>query len=138
MKNTVASKPAKTTRRGGGKGKKKEEVQLKNKILIIDDEADFVEAFRRTFEEKAYQVVTTSGKEQAQEALRTEEPNVIVLGTMAPAGEAFSMYQWLEQHPRHSEVPLLVIDARYKERSIRGWRRHEGLQLDADAYVSKP
>lgn len=138
MRNTVASKPKKTIRRGGSKEKKKEELQLKNKILIIDDEPDFVEAFRRTFEDKSYEVVATAGKEQAQETLRTMEPNVIVLGTMAPAGEAFSMYQWLEQHPNHREVPLLVIDARYKERSIRGWRRHEGLQLDADAYVSKP
>jgi DNA-binding NarL/FixJ family response regulator len=48
------------------------------------------------------------------------------------------MYQWLGQHPRYKDIPLLVIDARYEERPIKGWRRFEGVQLDADEYVSKP
>jgi len=107
------------------------------KILIIDDEPDFVEAFQRTLEAKSYQVMTTSSKALAQEMMRTE-PDLIVLGTLAPAGQAFSMYQWLVQHPRYKDIPLLVIDARYEERPIKGWRRFEGVQLDADEYVSKP
>ena len=114
-------------------GKKKGE-----KILIIDDELDFLEAFRKTLEAKSYQVITTSGKEQAQEIMGAEEPSLIVLGTLAPAGQAFSMYQWLGQHPRYKDIPLLVIDARYEERPIRGWRRFEGMQLEADEYVTKP
>jgi DNA-binding NarL/FixJ family response regulator len=48
------------------------------------------------------------------------------------------MYQWLGQHPRYKDIPLLVIDARYAERPIKGWRRFEGMQLEADEYVSKP
>jgi DNA-binding NarL/FixJ family response regulator len=107
------------------------------KILIIDDEPDFVEAFRRTLEAKPYQVMTTSSKALAQEMMRAE-PDLIVLGTLAPAGQAFSMYQWLVRHPRYKDIPLIVVDARYEERSIKGWRRFEGLQLDADEYVSKP
>lgn len=136
MRKTVLNKPAKSTKKGESKSKIKG--KIKEKILIIDDEPDFVEAFRRTFEEKSYEVAITSGKEEAQEKLREVEPNVIILGTLAPAGQAFSMYQWLGQHPRYRDIPLLVIDARYHERSIKGWRRHEGLQMDADAYVSKP
>ena len=129
MRNSMLSKPAKSTRRGGGKGKKKEELQINKKILIIDDEPDFVEAFRRTLEAKSYQVMTTSSKEQAQEMLRSRRAGRHCSRYMAPAGQAFSMYQWLEQHPRYKDIPLLVIDARYEERPIRGWRRHEGLQL---------
>lgn len=138
MRNDKSSMLAKSTRRGEGKGKKKKEILGKDKILIIDDEPDFVEAFRRTLEAKSYQVMTAFGKAQAQEMVREEEPNVIVLGTLAPAGQSFSTYQWLGQHPRFKDIPLLVIDARYEERPIRGWRRFEGLQLEADAYESKP
>ena len=107
------------------------------KILIIDDEPDFVEAFRMTFEAKSYQVVTASSKAQAQEMM-TAEPDIVVLGTMAPAGQAFSVYKWLKQHPTYKDIPLLVIDARYEERPIKGWRRFEGIQLESDGYVTKP
>lgn len=109
----------------------------REKILIIDDEPDFVEAFRKTLEAKSYQVMTTSSKALAQEMMRAE-PNLIVLGTLAPAGQAFSIHQWLRQHPRYKDIPLMVIDARYEERSIKGWRRFEGMRLDADEYLSKP
>ena len=121
------------------KGEIKKNIKKKGeKILIIDDELDFLEAFRRTLEAKSYQVITTSGKEQAQEIMGVEEPNLIVLGTLAPAGQAFSLYQWLGQHPRYKDIPLLVIDARYEERPVKGWRKFEGMQLEADEYVTKP
>ena len=135
MGNGRSSKMTKSNKKGESKrgGKKKGE-----KILIIDDELDFLEAFRRTLEAKSYQVITTSGREQAQEIMGMEEPNLIVLGTLAPAGQAFSMYQWLGQHPRYKDIPLLVIDARYEERPVKGWRKFEGMQLEADEYVTKP
>jgi len=109
----------------------------KEKILIIDDEPDFVEAFQRTLGAKRYQVMITSSRPLAQEMMKVE-PDIIVLGTLAPAGQAFAMHQWLKQHPRYKDIPLLVIDARYEERSVRGWRRFEGMQLEAEDYVTKP
>jgi DNA-binding NarL/FixJ family response regulator len=117
--------------------KKESKKRKKEKILIIDDEPDFVEACRMTLEAKSYQVMTTSSKALAQEMMKAE-PDLVILGTLAPAGQAFSMYQWLGQHPRYKDVPLLVIDARYEERTIRGWRRFEGIQLDGDEYLYKP
>jgi DNA-binding NarL/FixJ family response regulator len=109
----------------------------KEKILIIDDEPDFVEACQRTFEAKHYQVMTTSSCSLAQEMMKAP-PDIILLGTLAPAGQAFSMHQWLKQHPRYKDIPLMVIDAQYEERSVKGWRRFEGMQIEAEDYVSKP
>jgi len=117
-----------------GEGNKE---KRKDRILIVDDEPRFTEALRRTLEAKSYLVMTSSSKVLAQEMMKAE-PNLVVLGTLAPAGEAFSMYQWLGQHPRYKEIPLLVIDARYEERPIKGWRRFEGIQVDGDEYLYKP
>jgi len=132
MRNSRSSKSAKSNVSRGIKKRKQE------KILIIDDEPDFVEALGRTLKAKSYIVTSASGKTIAQEIMKTEQPNLIVLGTLAPAGQAFSMYQWLGEHPRYKDIPLLVIDARYEERTIRGWRRFEGVQLDGDEYLYKP
>jgi DNA-binding NarL/FixJ family response regulator len=108
------------------------------RVLIIDDEPDFVEAFQRTLQAKSYQVVTASSKAEAEKMIRAEEPHVVVLGTIAPAGQAFSIYQWLKQHSRYGDIPLLVIDAPPGERPFKGWRRFEGMQLLSEDYVSKP
>ena len=107
------------------------------KVLLIDDEHDFTEAIRQALEAKSYEVLTTSSKEQGQEMMK-EEPDIVVLGTLAPAGQAFSMHQWLKGHPRYKDIPLVVIDALPAERQIRGWRIFEGMQLEAEDYVTKP
>jgi len=109
----------------------------REKILIIDDEPAFVEACRRTMESKAFKVLSASEKELAKE-LMTEEPDLVILGTLAPAGQTFSMYKWLDQHPRYKDIPVLVIDARQGEQNIRGLRTFENIQVDGDEYLSKP
>src|SRR4030042_4419237 len=130
MSTSKSRKPVKPVIKRESKRKKKE------KILIIDDEPAFVEACRRILEAKAYEVVTASNAAQAQEVVKVE-PALIVLGTLAPAGQVFAMYQWLGQHPRYKDIPLLVIDARYEERTIRGGRRFAGIQVDGDEYLFK-
>jgi len=131
MGTKKSSRSTKTDRKAKSARRKSE------KVLIIDDEPDFVEACRRTLEAKAYHVITAPSKAQAQEMMLLE-PDILILGTLAPAGQAFSMYKWLEEHPSYKDIPLLVIDARYEERPIRGWRRFEGLQVAGDEYLSKP
>jgi DNA-binding NarL/FixJ family response regulator len=108
------------------------------RVLLIDDEPAFVESFRRTLEARSYSVVAVPEAAQAKKMIRDVNPDLLVLGTLAPAGEAFSLHQWIRQQPRWRDLPMLVIDARAGERTARGWRREEGMQLQADDYVSKP
>lgn len=124
-------RPKRESKQGESKMRKNE------KILIVDDEPDFVEACRMTLKARHYQVMTASSKSLAQEMMKAD-PDLIVLGTLAPAGQAFSMHQWVLQHPRYRDIPLIVIDARYEERPVKGWRRFEGMQLEANEYLSKP
>jgi len=126
------------------KSKKKKEPKVvqhngkqKRKILLVDDEPNFVEACKRTFEANNYTVTSTDNKEQAQELMH-QDPDIVVIGTITPAGEAFQLHQWMKSHSRYKDMPLVVIDAKYEERPIRGWRWFEGMQLEADEYVSKP
>ncbi len=109
----------------------------RERIMLVDDESVFAEAFRRTFEARNYEVVTAASKAQAEELMGLQ-PDIIILGTLVPAGQAFAFHQWLKKHPSHKNVPLLVVDAKYEERSIKGWRKFEGMQLESDDYVSKP
>jgi DNA-binding NarL/FixJ family response regulator len=110
---------------------------MEQKVLIIDDEPEFVQALRMTLEAKSYRVITASTPAEGQERVK-ENPAAIVLGTLAPAGQAFSFHNWLKRHPRYKDVPLLVVDAPPEQQSVKGWRRVEGMQLEAEDYVAKP
>ena len=125
-------KTVKSTKSNARRGSKTEK-----KVLIIDDELDFVEALRMTLEAKSYKVITATSKVQGQDQMKME-PDIVVLGTVTPAGQAFSLHNWLRQHPRYRDVPLMVIDARPEERFVKGWRKFEGMQLESDDYVTKP
>lgn len=108
------------------------------KILIVDDEPDFLLALQRTLEAKEYQVATASSKAEAQESIKHEEPDVIILGTITPRGEAFSLHQWLRRNPRTSDLAILVLDAAPERQLIKGWTRDEAVMMEAEDYVTKP
>jgi len=108
------------------------------KILIVDDEPDFLLALQKTLEARLYQVATASNKAEVQERIKTIDPDVIILGTMTPRGEAFSLHQWLRQHPKTKDLPVLVIDAAPEKQLIKGWRRDEAMVMEAEDYVAKP
>jgi DNA-binding NarL/FixJ family response regulator len=108
------------------------------KILIMDDEPDFLLALQATLEARGYLVTTAANKEEAQNRVRTAEPDMVVLGTMTPRGDAFNLHKWLKQHPRTKDIPVLVIDAPLEKRLIDGWSMDEGVQMEAEEYVTKP
>jgi len=110
----------------------------RKKILIIDDEPAFVEAFRVTFEARGYRVLMAHHRPQAQEMVRKHGPDLIVLGTLYPRGEAFNFHQWLKAEPSLRRIPLIVIDAQPEQRGIKGWLSFEGMQLEAEEYLVKP
>ena len=107
------------------------------KILLVDDESDFIDAFRMTMKAHSNEVICTSSKAEAQEKM-SENPDIVVVGTIGPSGEAFSLHKWLKQHPKYQDIPLLVLDAKYEDRHEKGWRKFEGMQLEADDFLTKP
>jgi DNA-binding NarL/FixJ family response regulator len=107
------------------------------RVLIVDDELDFVEACQMTLSGKSYDVLTAVSKADAQDKVKSGV-DIVVLGTLAPVGQAFALHHWLKHHPRYREIPLMVIDARREERLARGWIRVEGMQLEAEEYLTKP
>lgn len=113
-------------------------METKAKILIIDDEPEFIAKLKPQLESRGYNLVTAGNREQAQETVRHENPDLVILGTIVPRGDAFSMQEWLKHSPNYSNVPLIVVDASPEKRLLKGWLMQEGLQLKAEEYVSKP
>ena len=108
------------------------------KILIVDDDADFIQTLEATLAKNSYSVVTASNRLQAEEMIRSQEPDMVILGTIMPRGDAFLFHQWLKQTLGFSSLPLMVINAPPEKQLIKGWRLEEGLQCDAEDFLARP
>ncbi|HEY4711944.1 MAG TPA: response regulator [Dehalococcoidia bacterium] len=113
-------------------------MERNSKILLVDDEPDFIADMQAKLLAKGWQVLPVGTRLQAEEVARREKPDLIILGTIMPRGDAFRLHQWLKQSPDFREVPLIVVDAPVEKRLIKGWRMDEGLKLEAEQYVIKP
>ena len=108
------------------------------RILIVDDDPDFTRALQTGLESKSYLVVSASDRINAEDKVRSQEPDLIVLGTIMPRGEAFLFHQWLKQSLGFSNLPIIVVNAPPDQQRAKGWREEEGLQCDAEDFLSRP
>jgi DNA-binding NarL/FixJ family response regulator len=113
-------------------------MEKKQTILIVDDEVEFVEALKLTLEEQDYTVATAYDREQAESMVRTHEPEIIILGTIMPRGDAFLFHKWMKQTLGFGNLPIMVINAAPDKQLLKGWRMDEGMQMDAEDFLAKP
>ncbi len=100
------------------------------KILIVDDETPIVEAVAYSLRKEGFQTATAGDAEQCLDAVRTYQPDLIVLDVMLPSGSGFDVCRLLR---RESDVPIIMLTARAEETD-----RVVGLEIGADDYIVKP
>jgi CheY-like chemotaxis protein len=107
------------------------------KVLVIDEDQEFIDGCSNTFNGNLYRMQFVSNRQNAQRIINGGF-DLIIIGSLSPAGEAFALQQWIKRHPIYRYIPVLVIDACFHERRWRGWRQFEGFQIEAEEYDSKP
>ncbi len=115
-----------------------EKQEVKRAILVVDDEPDFASALKGALESEVCTVSTAATKEEAQQALNKINPDLVILGTLSPRGDAFALHQWLRENPRTKDLPIIVMDAPPEKQLVKGWRRDEAALMEAEDYVAKP
>jgi DNA-binding NarL/FixJ family response regulator len=113
-------------------------MKMRINVLIVDDEPEFRANLQTTIENANYQAVTAGNKVEAKECIRLMKPDLVILGTLAPRGDAFLLHQWIKHTPNSNKIPLIVIDASSEKQLTKGWTKDEGLRLEAEDYFRKP
>ncbi|GAH68693.1 unnamed protein product [marine sediment metagenome] len=108
------------------------------KILVVDSKLDFVRLARNALGISGYQVVTAPDRKGGLEMAREQTPDVIIVGALEPRGDAFKLSKELRDSPRTQNIPILVVDVRPEEQLQKGWRWHEGMQMNAEDYIPRP
>lgn len=109
------------------------------KILLIDDDVDFVKATVRILESRPdYKVIVAYNGESGLQMAREEKPDLILLDIIMPLGDGFSVCEELREDPEFENTPILMLTSfseRYGETSL---AVSQGYALEADDYIGKP
>jgi CheY-like chemotaxis protein len=82
----------------------------KPKILIIDDDVDFIEVLKIIIREAQYTVVTAANKKEGMEKIATEKPVLIILDVMMSTWQdGFEISRELKNHPEFKQIPILIL-----------------------------
>ena len=102
------------------------------KILIVDDEADLLEALSSMFERTGYQnMLTADNGKSALEVWKKEQPDIIILDVMMPKMDGFAVASALRR--KGVSTPVLLLTARDAVAD-----KITGLDSGADDYMTKP
>jgi len=113
-------------------------MERRAKILLVDDDPDFVEATKAVLESRPYEVIAALGGEEGLKKAREEKPDLVLLDIIMPDIDGFQVCQQLKKDPQLSQIPVIMITSfseKYRETSI---GVSQGLSLEAEDFVDKP
>lgn len=102
-------------------------------ILIVDDAPNIVLSLEFLMKQEGYTVYTAVDGEEALEKVRAHKPNLVLLDVMMPKLDGYEVCRQIRANPAWQEVRVIMLTA--KGRDV---ERQKGLELGADAYITKP
>ena len=79
------------------------------KILIVDDDVDFVAVMRGALESKAYEVIVAYNGQEGLEKAKREKPDVIILDILMPVMDGFVFADQFAKEPSLAKIPVLAL-----------------------------
>jgi two-component system phosphate regulon response regulator PhoB len=102
-------------------------------VLVVEDEPQIQELVAVNLEHIGHKVVRAASVEEAEAAIRSALPDVLVLDWMLPGESGLSFARRLRSDERTRELPILMLTARAMEQD-----KISGLEAGADDYLTKP
>ncbi len=83
------------------------------KVLVVDDDAQFVEVVRTLLEAKGYDVLFAYQPQEGYELATQEKPDIMILDVMFAAGgdkfDGFDMARKLRQDPSTRDIRVIMV-----------------------------
>ena len=113
-------------------------MEKKAKILLVDDDADFVEATKVILESKPYEVIVASNGDEGLRKAREEKPDLILLDIIMPVKDGFTAAEQLKKDPQLSKIPTLMLTGFATKGTGTSIPVSRGFTLEAEDYIDKP
>jgi DNA-binding response OmpR family regulator len=109
------------------------------KVLLIDDDPDFVTSTKTVLESRHnYKVLTASDGVFGLAIARNECPNLIILDVLMPFEDGFDTAREFKADPELSKIPIIMLTSFSYRKGETDVSIAKGMELEAEDYVEKP
>ena len=108
------------------------------RILLVDDDADFVMSTKTVLESKPYKVVVAVNGSEGLRKAREQKPDLILLDVIMPVEDGFTAAEQLNKDSKLAKIPVLMLTSYSTKGSGTGIPRSRGYTLEAEDYIDKP
>jgi CheY-like chemotaxis protein len=108
------------------------------RVILVNKGTDLNGIAHEAAELALWELTVATNTAQALELAAGEQPAVIIVGYLEPQGEAFRLHKQLRENPDTANIPQVVVDVAPDEQLKKGWRKADGLRMDAEQYLCLP
>lgn len=113
---------------------------LSKKVLVIDDDPDFVKMISMRLTASGYEVVTAGDGKKGLSQVIMSDPDLIILDSLMPVMNGFQFMQKYEESERMRKIPVIVVS---EKESVRDFFKDMLIKdfivkpLDMDVFLAK-
>jgi DNA-binding response OmpR family regulator len=111
----------------------------KKRILIIDDDVDFVDLNKAVLENSGFDVVTAFSGREGMSKVEFDSPDLIMLDLMMEKHDSgFGIAKAIKADPRYKEIPILMCSSVAGETGVDFSQDLDGYWMKTNDFMSKP
>ena len=110
----------------------------KKRILVVDDEPDFVSIVKKNLEKAGFDVEVAYDGVEGMEKVQANPPDAIVLDVMMPEKDGYKVCSELKRNEKYADIPILLLTAVADHVSSTRYSHYDGMSTEADDYLPKP
>ena len=107
--------------------------EMATRILIVDDDQDIRKLLGHRLKADGFEPIFAGDAISAVNQARKEQPDLILLDLMLPAGDGYVVMERLKAMPALEGVPIIVVSARDP-----ATERDRAWEAGVDAFFRKP
>ena len=106
---------------------------MKNKILIVEDEAQVARLTKFKLVKEGYEVTLAENGIKALESIKNNTPDIIILDIMMPEMDGFTLLQNIKEDDNLKNIPVIMLTVKGAKSDI-----NKAYELGAEDYIVKP
>ncbi|MBI2869092.1 MAG: response regulator [Chloroflexi bacterium] len=113
-------------------------MKRKARILLVDDDVDFIEATRTVLESRPYEVLVAHDGDEGVNLARKTSPDLILLDIIMPVKDGFTAAEQLKKDEQLKKIPVLMLTSFAQRHGETTLAVSRGFQLETEDYLDKP